>query len=108
MKWQKRPTSSSRTEQRQRDKLARKSQTREGRSVSLIVDDALPLFSEIDMVLRSCRRFTELMYWRDFEVTVDWTGVTPSSSDVCVQRSRSDPVEIVGNLWLLAFGDTGV
>lgn len=48
------------------------------------------------------------MYWRDFEVTVDWTGVTPSSSDVCVPRSRSDPVEIVGNLWLLAFGYTGV
>lgn len=44
MQWQKGPTSSSCPEQRQRDKLARKSQKADGRSLSPIVDDALLFF----------------------------------------------------------------
>lgn len=80
----------------------------EGWLVLFIVDDVLLLFFEIDMVLRSCWCFIEFMYWCDFEVMVDWIGVIFFSFDVCVLRFRFDFVEIVGNFWLLVFGDIGV
>lgn len=72
----KRPTSSSGSEQMERDKLARRNQKADGWGISLIFDDALLTLFQKDKRLRSCRSFSILEYRRDFEVTVDWTGVT--------------------------------
>lgn len=76
MRRQKRPTSSSRSEQMQRDKLARRNQKTDGWGISLIFDDAFLTLFQMDRRLKSCLSFSILEYRRGCEVTVDWTGVS--------------------------------